>query len=530
MKFRGSGESTAVGGVGRGRRRIATVLAMALAVGGLAIGITSAAPEPAAAAPAGCGYADSTANNGAFASTICWFDFTAFDQELARTTEGQVMQVGLDGGLTAQFTVRLSTLQNVLPMSLERRSTPLETRFAFGTDAYRGVPGLHTLYSLGSPAGTKGARLSFENIQVLDAQGNPVAGYSFVAADTEDNVRNESFAWESDKPLREIERLAPAGGWGCKSPVGLGTTRVTCSGTGVGATTIEGGKSTALLVAADSPTSFATEWVTAARSAIAIGIQTAKLTVVKQVSSRIAPTDSFRVTATNSSGVVVGQGVTGGADSATTGGLIVAPGGSYTIAEEAAPGSPVNLGNYNSTWSCVNAAAGSPTVLPSGPGLSQTVVPSAGDDITCTVTNTAKPSGVALEKHAAAPVDVNGNGITDSGDTIAYSFTVTNTGQTVLDTVAVDDPKVGAVTCPPGTLTPTSSTTCTADAAYVITPADVTAGSADNTATATAHPAGSPTIVTSDPSSTSTPVVAPAPALTLVKTGSPSDAAAYDEG
>jgi hypothetical protein len=152
--------------------------------------------------------------------------------------------------------VRLSDVAGFVALGVERRATPLETRFALGTDACRGVPGLHTLYSLPSPAGLKAGRLIFEDIEIVDALGDPVSGFSFVAADTEDKVPGESFTWESDKPLNEIERLAPAGNWGRKSPIGLGTTQVSCAGTGVGGTTTAGGKSTALLVAADTPTTF----------------------------------------------------------------------------------------------------------------------------------------------------------------------------------------------------------------------------------------------------------------------------------
>jgi uncharacterized repeat protein (TIGR01451 family) len=511
-------------------RAVAVALATLLAVAGFTVGVAPVAAPPAAAASTGCGYANSSANNGKYASTICWFDFTAFDETTARQDSGQPLQITLDGGLVASFTVKVTKVGTTPLMSFEKRSTPLETRFAFGTDAYRGISGLNALYSLAAPAGPKAAKISFDNIQVTDAQGNPVAGYSFIAADAEDNVSGESFAWNSDKPLKEIERLAPNGGWGCKNPVGLGTTSVTCAGTGSGGTTIAGGKSTALLVAADSPTSFATTWATSARSAIAIGVQTAKLTVSKQVSSRIAAADAFTVTATNSSGTVVGQASTGTSASATTGALVVAPGSTYTVGETAGAGSPADLANYTQSWGCVNKAAASPTVLPSGPGLTQTVVPAAGDDIVCTVTNTAKSTGISLQKIAAPPVDVNGNGITDAGDTIAYSFQVTDTGQTDIETVAIVDNKVSAVTCPAGTVAPTASIMCTADSPYVITAADVTAGAVDNTATATAHPLGSATVLTSNASSTSTPTVAPAPALKLTKSASPSTAAAYVAG
>lgn len=529
MKRRGQAKS---GRTRRGTvsRRVAGLLSWSLVVASLAAGVTTVVSDPAMAAPAGCGYADASPNNGEFASTICWFDFAEFDATVARTTAGQPLQVELDGGLVASFTVKVTNLPNSVPMSFEKRTTPLEPRFAFGTDAYRGIPGLNALYSLGSPAGNKAATITFDDIRVVDADGRPVAGYSFVAADAEDNVRGERFEWTSDRPLVEIERLAPNGGWGCKAPVGLGTTSVSCAGTGTGGTTIPGGKSTALLVAADTPTTFATTWVTANRSAIAIGVQTSKLTVVKQVASRIAPSDSFTVTATNSAGVTVGEGTTGAGTSATTGPLVVAPGATYTASEAVAAGSTANLANYNSSWSCVNSAVDSPTVLPSGPGTSQALILSAGDDITCTVTNTAKATGLSLQKSAGGPVDVNLNGITDVGDTIDYSFTVVNTGQTDLDTVAVDDPKIGTVNCPTAVLAPSASTICLASAPYTITAADVAAGAVNNVATATAHPLGSPAAISSNTSSTSTPAVAPAPALTLVKSASPSDPDAYVEG
>ena len=63
---------------------------------------------------------------------------------------------------------------------------------------------------------------------------------------------------------------------------------------------------------------------------------------------------------------------------------------------------------------------------------------------------------------------------------------VTNTGDVTLDPVGVDDPKVGAVTCPVTTLAPGAATTCTAT--YTVTQADVDAGPVDNTATASGTP------------------------------------------
>jgi hypothetical protein len=72
------------------------------------------------------------------------------------------------------------------------------------------------------------------------------------------------------------------------------------------------------------------------------------------------------------------------------------------------------------------------------------------------------------------------------GETIAYSYLVTNTGNVTLKTVSVDDPTLGSVTCPapaaPG-LAPGGSETCTGDTPHTVTQADVDAGKVVDTAT-----------------------------------------------
>ena len=145
----------------------------------------------------------------------------------------------------------------------------------------------------------------------------------------------------------------------------------------------------------------------------------------------------------------------------------------------------------------------------------------SNEDSTTTPVDTPAP-GLALDKRAATPVDVNGSGLTDAGDTIAYTFVVTNTGNVPLSAVAITDPMLSGLTCPTGLLAPGASVTCTA-APYVITRDDVAAGSVDNTATAGAtDPDGDP--VGSDPDSTSTPTDLPDPELTLEKfAGTPVD-------
>ena len=76
----------------------------------------------------------------------------------------------------------------------------------------------------------------------------------------------------------------------------------------------------------------------------------------------------------------------------------------------------------------------------------------------------------------------------DAGDTVKYTFVVTNTGNVTLDPIAVSDPMLGGISCLATSLAPAATTNCTADALYVLTQADVTAGGVDNTATATGTP------------------------------------------
>jgi uncharacterized repeat protein (TIGR01451 family) len=134
-----------------------------------------------------------------------------------------------------------------------------------------------------------------------------------------------------------------------------------------------------------------------------------------------------------------------------------------------------------------------------------------GTDVDATdSTDTPIPAGPAilLDKQAGAP---SGNSV---GDAIEYSFVVTNTGNVTLTNITVDDPKVGAVTCPTTTLAPAESTTCTAT--YTLTQDDVDAGVVDNTATVTGTDPNGTDVDSTD--STSTPIEQ-TPSIDLVKEG-----------
>ena len=70
------------------------------------------------------------------------------------------------------------------------------------------------------------------------------------------------------------------------------------------------------------------------------------------------------------------------------------------------------------------------------------------------------------------------------GDSVEYTYHVTNAGDTTVTGVHVVDDKVSGITCEDGTLTPGASTTCTGT--YTVTEADAKAGHVTNVATAVA--------------------------------------------
>ncbi len=147
---------------------------------------------------------------------------------------------------------------------------------------------------------------------------------------------------------------------------------------------------------------------------------------------------------------------------------------------------------------------------------------------TATVTATQAPA-LTLVK-AFTITDANHDGATGVGDTITWTFTVTNSGNVTVSTLAIDDPTAGSATCVATSLAPGASTTCTGDAVHTITQADVDASGVSNTATATGTAPSSlcPTApsancpVVSPPSTATVPLSAVA-SLGLTKTAAPND-------
>lgn len=150
-------------------------------------------------------------------------------------------------------------------------------------------------------------------------------------------------------------------------------------------------------------------------------------------------------------------------------------------------------------------ATGTPPATPEHP--TPTPVTSPPADLTITADRT--PS-LTLEKSSTTTE------ITRAGQQVPYEFLVTNTGNTTLTGLSIDDQltapsdpaDLSAIDCPAGDLAPGASVTCTAT--YTVTQADVDNGSVDNTATAggtppATHSDPNPPAVTSPPDAVSIP-------------------------
>ena len=95
---------------------------------------------------------------------------------------------------------------------------------------------------------------------------------------------------------------------------------------------------------------------------------------------------------------------------------------------------------------------------------------------------TEPQGGVTIAKDGV--LDLGGNGVADEGDSIDYTFVITNSGGVDLSNIEVTDPLIGSITCPGGnpipSLAPAAMETCSGS--YSITQTDIDNGVVNNTA------------------------------------------------
>src|SRR5690606_30156152 len=93
------------------------------------------------------------------------------------------------------------------------------------------------------------------------------------------------------------------------------------------------------------------------------------------------------------------------------------------------------------------------------------------------------PTETEVDQHPALSFAKTGV-LSADGNTVTYTFTVTNTGNVTMSDVTVDDPKItGAITLDETTLAPGEIATGTAT--YTITQPEKDAGEVENSATVT---------------------------------------------
>ena len=186
-------------------------------------------------------------------------------------------------------------------------------------------------------------------------------------------------------------------------------------------------------------------------------------------------------------------------------------------------------GVYSITQSDIDAGLVTNTATVQGVDFNATLVSDvSGDTVTNnipTVTDLCQDASIALIKLGTYNgLNSNGDCISAVGDTIAYSFSVTNTGNVTLTNTVVSDPLVTMVGGPIASLAPGITDATTYTASYVITQQDIDAGVFSNqaTATATAPDATNVTDVSGTSITNDTPTDTPIcqnDAIAIVKTG-----------
>ncbi|PDQ36060.1 MAG: hypothetical protein B5766_02655 [Candidatus Lumbricidophila eiseniae] len=174
---------------------------------------------------------------------------------------------------------------------------------------------------------------------------------------------------------------------------------------------------------------------------------------------------------------------------------------------------------YITTATDVTAGSVSNTAVGSATGPSGQVV----NTPPTTASATAAPAPAMTVAKSVFPVKA-----TTAGQTVTYSFLVTNTGNTPLSNFSFNESTftgsgtLSAVSCPQTTLAAGTNMTCTAT--YAITQADINAAAVSNTVVVTALSPQGRLLTQTSSANLVTATVPPAPAVTVAKSVDPSTA------
>ena len=182
-----------------------------------------------------------------------------------------------------------------------------------------------------------------------------------------------------------------------------------------------------------------------------------------------------------------------------------------------APGGiAICTGSYTTTQANLQAGSLVNTATPSARAAgTNAVVTAPADSVTVPATQTR-----SLSMDKTAPAISAAQFLV--GQTVTYSYLVTNTGNIALPgpLVVIDD-RAGTFTCQPGGLARAAAVTCTR--VYTFTPADILAGSVTNTATARTGTAATGQTTSNGDSVTIAPTLNPS--VSIAKAASPTSVA-----
>ena len=234
-------------------------------------------------------------------------------------------------------------------------------------------------------------------------------------------------------------------------------------------------------------------------------------TVSATVNAALAPALSLAKTSTATTFTTVGQSIPYSYAVRNTGNTTLTSPVTVTdnrIASVICPALPSAGLAPGATLTCSAAYAVTQADIDAG-AVTNAAAAKSGTTVSPTVSATvsaARTPGMTLRKTPAAST------FNAVGQTIPYSYRVTNSGNTTLTAlISVSDNKIASVSCPAlpaGGLAPGAFITCSGS--YSVVQADIDAGSLTNTASAASGPVTSPAV-------SATLTAAQSPALTTVK-------------
>ena len=221
---------------------------------------------------ASCGFA--APGTGTYASTLCFIDFSSYNQSLATSSGGQNFSVAITG---TPFTIsfNLATSEGVVaPHSFPTYTNAPTSEAFFGNNGfYTGVPNRPALYQTNS---NTSSTLTFTNFQVTDSRGVPATNWELVTGDAESTDSGESIKWSSDQDLNLIPNssTSPVGnacdsvapGTNSQYLTGIGTQTVECSAT------VSSDKTGTVILSALTPQSLKIVMVGAGLEAVFVGL------------------------------------------------------------------------------------------------------------------------------------------------------------------------------------------------------------------------------------------------------------------